>query len=75
MFIVDFDEIEHLFSSGYTIRISEEYFAFKSMYIKAKVLDRAGKPTSKEIIILLNDIDHVDFIDDIPQVREQEKGQ
>ena len=68
MSIVDFDEIEHLFSSGYTIKISEEYFAFKSMYIKGRILNRSGKPTSKELIILLNDIDRVDFTTDIPQV-------
>ena len=61
MSIVDSDDIEHLFSSGYKIRISEEYFAFKSMFIKGRILNRNGKSTTKELIILLNDIDYVDF--------------
>ncbi len=69
MFIVDFDEIEHLFGSGFTIKISEEYFAFKSMYIKGRILNRVGKPTSKELIILLNDIDRVVFTTDKTEVK------
>lgn len=61
--IIDLTRIMKLFNAGFKIRISEEYCAYKKMYFKATVVNKSGRLTSREIIIKLDDIEDVKFVE------------
>lgn len=62
--IIDLTRIMKLLNAGLKIWISEEYCAYKKMYFKATVVNKAGRLTSKEVIIRLDDIERVKFVND-----------
>lgn len=61
--IIDLTQIMKRLNAGFKIWISEEYCAYKKMYFKATVANKSGKLTSREIIIKLDDIESVKFVE------------
>lgn len=61
--IIELTRIMKLFNAGFKIRISEEYCAYKKMSFKATVVNKSGRLTSREIIIKLDDIESVKFVE------------
>lgn len=62
--IIELARIMRRLNVGFKIWISEEYCAYKKMYFKATVVNKAGRLTSKEVIIRLDDIERVKFVND-----------
>ncbi len=63
---IDYDKLKRMLNSGYKIRITEEYFGYECMYIKGVVVKQNGKCISKEIKLILEDVNRVDFVTSLP---------
>ena len=57
----EYEKLKRMLDLGYKIRITEEYFGYKCMYIKGEVVKANGKSTFKEIKIILEDVKRVVF--------------
>lgn len=62
--VIDFARITRRLNAGIRIWISEEYCAYRKMCFKAAVVNKSGKLTSTEILIKLDDIEEVKFVND-----------